>query len=141
MSVVKSERSVSKLEVLIKMRDLCRYTVHIAKNEKNFPKRTRWILTSPIVKQAVDAYSCMRRSNSIHVTIARDYIDRRALQVEAYGYLEAMLSLIDIAYVELGIDSQVVEFWTGLILEVETLLQGWRKSDRARYGQLIKEES
>lgn len=51
---------------------------------------------------------------------------------KAYSHAEAMLTLMDIAYVSLGIESHRIEHWTGLVLEVEKLVQKWRRSDKAR---------
>jgi len=51
-----------------------------------------------------------------------------------------MLSLMDIAYDVMSIEPQRVEYWTGLVLQVEDLLKGWRKSDRARYRPLLKND-
>lgn len=53
MSVIKAKRQEGKLSVLVKAREMCVYTITICKNEKNFPKRNRWILTQPIVSEAL----------------------------------------------------------------------------------------
>ena len=63
LSVIKSKRQEGKLQVLTKARELCAYTVMVCKNEKNFPKRDRWILTQPIVGEALAIMSCIRRAN------------------------------------------------------------------------------
>ena len=120
---------------------MCAYTVQICKNEKNFPKRDRWILTQPIVNEALAVLACIRRANAVRVTRAEDYIYRRSQQVEAYAHAEALLALIDVAYISLSIESNRVEYWTGLILEVEEKLGGWRKSDRERYKHLLGKEA
>lgn len=54
LSVIKSKRQEGKLQVLTKARELCAYTVMVCKNEKNFPKRDRWIITQPIVSEALN---------------------------------------------------------------------------------------
>ena len=58
MSVAKGDRkeTSTNLETAKMLKGLCVYTIQICKNEKNFPKRDRWILTAPIVKCAVKAY-------------------------------------------------------------------------------------
>lgn len=141
MSVIKAKRKPGKFEILPKVREMCAYTVQICKNEKNFPKRDRWILTQPIVNEALAVLACIRRANAVRVTRAEDYIYRRSQQVEAYAHAEALLALIDVAYISLSIESGRVEYWTGLILEVEEKLGGWRKSDRERYKHLLGEEA
>lgn len=141
MSVIKAKRKPGKFEILPKVREMCAYTITICKNEKNFPKRDRWILTQPIVNEALAVMTCIRRANAVRVVEPEDYTYRRSQQVEAFSHAEALLSLIDIAYTELGIESDRVEYWTGLVLEVEDKLKGWRKSDRERYKSVGEERT
>ena len=72
MSVAKGDRkeSSSNLETAKMLKGLCVYTIQICKNEKNFPKRDRWILTAPIVKCAVKAYAKVLEANAITVVKA-----------------------------------------------------------------------
>ncbi|CVI72311.1 hypothetical protein NDGK_02515 [Clostridiales bacterium CHKCI001] len=133
MSVIKAKRQEGKLSVLVKAREMCVYTITICKNEKNFPKRDRWILTQPIVSEALAIMSCIRRANAVNVETKEDYIYRRQQQIEAYSRCEAMLTLMEIAYKVLSIDSERIECWTGLVVETESLLQRWKRSDKERY--------
>ena len=96
MSVIKSKREEGQLLVLTKARELCAYTVTVCKNEKNFPKRDRWILTQPIVTEALSVMSCIRHANSVRVETQQDYDYRRNQQVQAYAHAEALLTLMDV---------------------------------------------
>lgn len=138
MSVIKAKRQEGKLSVLVKAREMCVYTITICKNEKNFPKRDRWILTQPIVSEVLAIMSCIRRANAVNVETKEDYIYRRQQQIEAYSRCEAMLTLMEIAYKVLSIDSERIEYWTGLVVETESLLQRWKRSDKERYVFLIE---
>lgn len=133
MSVIKSERTEGRLEVITKAFGLCEYTIMICKNEKNFPKRDRWILTNDIVQEIKDAFKCIRSANSIYPKIREEYIRRHMLQVEANEHLETFLSLLEIAYKQLNLPSDRVEYWTGLAVETEGLLHKWIKADNERY--------
>ena len=134
MSVIKAKRQEGQLLVLTKARELCAYTVTICKNEANFPKRDRWILTQPIVTEALSVMSCIRRANAVRVETQTDYDYRRSQQVQAYAHAEALLTLMDVAYTVLNVESDRIQNWTGLTLEVETLVQKWRRSDGSRYA-------
>ena len=79
MSVIKAKRQEGKLSVLVKAREMCVYTITVCKNEKNFPKRNRWILTQPIVSEALEIMSCIRRANAVNVETKEDYIYRRCV--------------------------------------------------------------
>ena len=138
MSVIKAKRQEGQLVVLTKAREMCAYAVTICKNEKNFPKRDRWILTQPIVTEALSVMSCIRRANAVRVETQEDYTYRRSQQVKAYGHAEALLTLMDVAYEVLNVESDRIQHWTGLVLEVEGLVQKWRGSDRARYAVFDK---
>jgi len=113
----------------------------LCKNERNFPKRDRWIITQPIVRETLDIMSCIKRANSVRVETKEDYIYRRGQQVEAYAHTEALLTLMDIAYLSLGLESKRVEYWTGLVLSVQNLLHNWRKSDKEKYKTLFEEDA
>lgn len=130
MSVIKSERKESKLEVLSKCFNLVQYTLGICCNEKYFPKRSRWLLSGDVAKESKEAFRCIRMANSIRVETNKEYEMRHALQLEAYGHLETLLSFIEIAYKQYHIPSRKIEYWTGLTLEVENYLQKWKLSDK-----------
>lgn len=138
MSVPKSRRGQGRLEVLTKALDLVDYTITICKNEKNFPKRDRWILTNRIVEAVLDIAENIRKGNTIRVEREEDFIRRREYQQKATESAEWALTLIDVAYRNIGIESSRVEFWTGLALEVERLISAWRKSDRDAWNNRQK---
>lgn len=139
MSVIKAKRKEGKLTVLIKARELCVYTVTICKNEKNFPKRDRWIMTQPIVNEAISIFACARRANAVKVETSEDYRYRRSQQIQAYSACEALLSLIAIAYDTLNIEDSRVEHWTGLVITVEDYLQRWTREDKKRWEEYAAE--
>ena len=75
MTVLKNERNAqSDLQVIVKARELAKYSVDTLKQEKYFPKRDRWILSNPIAKQAIEIVTLLRKANSINCKIADDYI-------------------------------------------------------------------
>ena len=137
MSVPKGKRTEGKLQVLVELQALCAYTIQICKNEKNFPKRDRWILTQHIVKLAIEAYTFARKANAVRVMTMDDYKLRRSYQIQCKSSLEALLGLIDIAYMALGLDGQRVEFWTKSVMSAEDKLAAWRSGDRKRYKGIL----
>ncbi len=140
MAVIRVNRRPGKFEILSKAMDLCVYTITICKNEKHFPKRNRWILTQPIVNEAVAILTNVRYANSVRITEREDYLYRRQMQAEAFAHSEALLSLIEIAYNCLNLEPERVEYWTGLVVEVEDKIKGWQRSDRERYKAMLTEQ-
>lgn len=130
MSVPKSLRGESKLEVLTKSRELAAYTVKICSNENNFPKRYRWCVTQDIVQCAVDVTKYVAMANSIYVVNDDDYRLRRKYQQEALANVSAMLNLISIARdVFQNIDGRRLTYWAEKAMEVQNLIRTWKKSD------------
>lgn len=142
MSVVKGDRkeSSSNLETAKMLKGLCVYTIQICKNEKNFPKRDRWILTAPIVKCAVKAYAKVLEANAITVVKLDDYMMRRKCQIQARKKLKAMIGLVEIAYTTLSLEESRLEYWTGYIKGCMDILSKWRAADRKRYAKQLNGE-
>ncbi len=135
MSVVKSKQSVGKLVVITKSHDLAEYTLRICSNEKSFPKRYRWCLTSKIVESAMNINNYVNMANSVFVKDNNDYILRKTYQTRALAESYALLSMIDIAYKTYGLETKRIEYWTGLINEVQNLLRAWRKAEWEKHDK------
>ena len=138
MSVPRGDRKEGKLQVITELKALAVYTIQICKNEKNFPKRDRWLLTQPIVEEAVNAYKYARKANAVKVVTMADYELRRSYQIETRCALEALLGLIEIAYTVLSLEGSRVEYWTKCVMSCEDKLATWRTSDRKRYKDIVK---
>lgn len=109
MSVVKSKRTESDLEVVTKSIALSSYTIHICSNEKNFPKRYRWCLTSKIVEHTIDICNNINKANSVFVSSYRDFQTRRQYQNIALASTYALLTMMDIAYSTFSIEDDRIE--------------------------------
>lgn len=141
MSVRKGDRGEGTLQVLNDCRILASYTIQICRNEKVFPKSQRWIMSQRIVNECVDAMTCIRRANSVMVYTSEDFKYRRVQQVEAHAHLDALLSLIDLAFTSFDIEARKIEYWTGLALSTDDKLKSWMKADKQRYKNIITDES
>lgn len=135
MSVPKSKRSHSDLEVITKANDLAAYTIQICSNEKHFPKRYRWCITNKIVETAIEISKYALSANSIYVADGdkESLRMRKQFQIVALTDTYALLAMMDIAYRAFGIEGDRMSYWTGKVLEVQTLLRAWKKSDAERY--------
>lgn len=132
MSVVKSQREETELTVITKANELTAYTIKICSNEKNFPKRYRWCITSKIVESAISISNDLIRANSIYIQSVDDRTLRSKYQKEALTETYALLNMINIAYQTFGIDANRIKHWTQLVNEVQSLIRSWRKSDANR---------
>lgn len=121
--------------------NLCEYTIRICKNEKVFPKSDRWLITSRITAKAEEIMEHAREANDIRVDSFESYMERRKHQIAAHGCCESLLSLIEISYKVIGLEGSRVEYWTGLIVELEELIQRWVRSDKDRHPEYAKCEN
>lgn len=136
MTVVKSRRGQSDLEVITKSRELAKYTIRICDNEKNFPKRHRWFTNNRLADVALDVCGYIYEANGTFVKTKSDYAIRRDNQVHALNKIERLLLNMTIAYELYNVDSKKIDYWTGLVIEVQKLLRAWRDSDYKRYSHL-----
>ena len=135
MSVVKSKQSEGKLVVITKSRELAEYTLRICANEKTFPKRYRWCLTSKIVESAMNINNGVNMANSVFVRDDTDYILRKRYQTQALAETYALLSMVDIAYRTYSLETARVEHWTRLIYDVQNLIRNWRKAEMEKHDK------
>lgn len=136
MSVPLSKRGESKLEVLTQAGKLAGHTIKICSNEKNFPKRYRWCITSKIVDTAIEIVKLLNVANSIYVTNKGTYAMRNKLQLKALAETYALTTLMQIAHETFGIEGKKMDYWTGLIVKERGLIRAWKKSDDERYKDL-----
>lgn len=141
MSVRKGERSQGKLQVLNLAKHCCVYSLSLCRNERVFPKSQRWLITSKVANEAVEALTCIRRANSVLITLGpnmeEEYRYRSSQQLEAHAHLEALLSLIDVSFALNNIEPDRIQFWTKLIVDTDEKLKAWIRSDKERYFNLL----
>ena len=136
MSVVKSMRAESTMTVIVKAGELATHTIKICSNEKYFPKHYRWCITNKIVEAAVDINRYATLANAVYVTDRHDFELRKQYQTQAIATSYSLLSMMDIAYRLFNIESSKIEYWTGLVIDVQNLLRKWRSSDIERFSNL-----
>jgi hypothetical protein len=135
MAVLKSKRTESILSVVAKAEEMVIYTMQAASNERYIPKRLRWCIGGRIVQEAQDVLRLITYANSIKVEYAQDWEMRRTAQKQAMAHTFCLLTEINLCKRAFGhIPLDKMEYWTGMILEVQRLLKAWQKSDAARYG-------
>ena len=109
-----------------------------AEHKKEFPKRYRWCITAKIVDAAVEISRLINMANSVYVNPESehwkaDWELRRGYQVQALAQTYSLLTMMDIAYRTFGIEGSKMDYWTGLVINVQNLLRNWKRSDENRY--------
>lgn len=134
MSVPKGKRSEGELRALTKANELMSYTITICSNENYFPKRYRWTLTNRIVSTTADITDMIIHANSVRIKSEDDKesIERRIKMIdEALELTYVLMNQIQIAYqVFKKLSADRIEYWTAEVIELRSLLRGWRKGHR-----------
>lgn len=144
MSVLKSKRTQTPLEVLAEARNLALYTIKLCANEGKFPKRYRWCLSKDIVRAAAKVSEDCAKANSIFVNDEESYKLRRGYQQIALAELEGLENNMILAF-ELfdGLRHMDPEdkpkkriniaSWTAQKVKVKSMLLAWKKSDAEHF--------
>jgi len=132
MSVVLTKRGEGELKVITETRRLATHTIQICQNEKVFPKRYRWCVTAKIIDNVVDIAKYVNIANSLRLDDPESAVLRKNYQNTALAMTYSLLTLMNIAYELFHINGDKMNYWTGLVITVQDLIRGWKKSDRDR---------
>ena len=133
MSVPTSQRTKSKFEVLIKARELAKYTLDITKNTRVFLPEYQTALTNDIISTAKNIFIKCWTANNIRVTNPDHAKQRKALQESAALDCNNLLALIDLAKSVYHLKSKRVKFWAEKTIMVRSYIREWSTSDTKRY--------
>lgn len=135
MSVLARFRSESPFDVRDNARKLEVKIIRLCMNEKYFPKRYRFILTTNIIEDAHKMVDYIEAANMIPLT--EEFSKRRRLyQKEALIRIENLFRKIILAE-DLGFsipEATLTELGEALNKE-ESLIKNWMESDRSRIKQ------
>lgn len=135
MSVLARFRSESPFDVRDNARKLEVKIIRLCMNEKYFPKRYRFILTTDIIEDAHKMVDYIEAANMIPLT--EEFSKRRRLyQKEALIRIENLFRKIVLAE-DLGFtipEATLTELGEALNKE-ESLIKNWMESDRSRIKQ------
>lgn len=134
MSVPVNQRNKSKFEVLVKTRELVKYTLTIAKNEKVFTPEYQMMLTNDVVDTAKNAFIRCWTANNIRVTNAAQARQRKQLQEKAILDCNNLLALIDLSKSVYHLKNKRIKYWAENVIEVRKLIKDWSMSDTKRYN-------
>jgi hypothetical protein len=136
MSVPVNQRKQGKLDVFLKARDLCCYTLQITANKKIFVPDYQESVTNKIIEAAMNVHLHAWMANNCRVTRSADYEIRRKFQNLAISDCVSLLSLIDIAQPLFHLSGKRVVYWSTKVIETRNLISAWKASDAQRYKNL-----
>ena len=136
MSVPQGMRSKSKLEAVIRARELAAHTIRITSNPKKFPVEFRELLGKNYAEIAIKIFNSCWAANNIRVTSRAAWEKRKELQDEAARACVVLLADIDLGAEVYKFPAKRIESWSKMVVETLELIRAWRDADQKRYGKI-----
>lgn len=133
MSVPKSRRSGSQLEVATKALELESYSIDMCSSEKRIPKKARPFVAYPLVDCARNIVTNIYRANDIYVWDEQSHRQRIAYQEAALAEIAALIHLVDLFRKKYNLSDKSVIHWVGLAIDTREKLRNWRNADKRKY--------
>lgn len=136
-NVRENDRTKSKLEVIVKARELALYTHRILKNTKIFNPEIDELTIKHLKLASKNIYKYAYMANNIRVGNALDWVRRDNYQNIAIDCCAELLINIGLAKSLYHLRSKRVKYWSGLIVDERKLLRAWNDSDTRRYKDYL----
>lgn len=132
MSVPLPMRKPGELELNVKTKDLCVYTLQITANEKIF-KEDYKSFTELIRNTALQIHTlCWRANNIVVMGDPYRYRNRLQAQEDAADLCNDMYAMVEIAKPLFHLRSKRVIYWQDKIIGVRNYIRRWHDSDCKR---------
>lgn len=127
-----NRRQRRELNVILKAKDLLRYTWEITNNSRNFPKKVRFTMTNRIQDKVISLYENLLRANEYDLRIQDEKMLRLKMQKDALILCKELLFFVELSLESGYISTKSCKFWTKAILDVKYMTAAWVKKDKAR---------
>lgn len=121
MAVRLSERKNSNLKYIQLAQQLCQHSFKLCNNEKHFPEP---ILANAIKQENISILCNIRYILSTYTLDKTNKDILKKYQYEALAHIDALYALLEIAYNDktYNIEPKSMEYWIGLVVQLEELL-------------------
>lgn len=119
-----------ELKVIIKAKELMKYTYTVTSNCKNFPKKFRHSMVDRMQLKTMDIYETLYEANRTNINTEKGLRIRH--QGKAVNYCDELMAYIELAKELNIIDIQRMEYWSSLAADVKHMTLAWLKKDRER---------
>lgn len=140
MSVIKRYRSLSDLEFFRVLCQIDKRLTQFLMNEKNVPKRSRFIYSNPIINCLTDCYENIVVANSIYPYDEHELALRMHYQVLAYADIEKILMHLNRLINNTDIDASKLTEPVNMLVKEASLLRGWRRGSKGIYKKIAKRQ-
>lgn len=120
--------------LLVKAKDLVKYTMKVTDNPKRFPKKYRFTFVDRIQNMVLDIYELINMANELNTNNEQALTERLKLQNQAITKCKTMLFLIDLCLENenVGIDFRQAEVWSRHVTNVKNMAINWHARDKKK---------
>lgn len=105
-------------------------------NEKNVPKRWKFIFTFPLIKKGQKLVDMIAAANAIFPKNEHEYQLRKDYQQQGLIIIDQILQELQFMLDMLSINPDKMQTIVELCIKETKLLKSWRTSDKSRFGNL-----
>ena len=129
-NVVKRKRKLSHMEFYKKSLDIRELLTRYVMNEKNVPKRYRFIFTIPIIDSIQRLFCAIINANSIYPYNEADLLLRKEYQRQTLVEISYLLQMLDFLITVIPQNKPRIAYIVTLLYEDYNLLKGWKDSSK-----------
>ena len=129
-NVLVRHRSISELEFYRNACELRGTLTRFVMNEKNVPKRYKFVFAVPMVNLLLELFNNITMANTIYAISEHEAQLRRDYQTKAIANCEQVLQLLQYMTDTLPIDVNKLRIPIDLIRKEIALLKAWRKATK-----------
>lgn len=120
--------------LLVKAKDLVKYTMKVTDNPKRFPKKYRFTFVDRMQNMVLDIYELINMANELNTNNEQALTERLKLQNQAITKCKTMLFLIDLCLENenVGIDFRQAEVWSMHVTNVKNMAINWHTRDKKK---------
>lgn len=118
------------LRLITKAKQLAKHTLIMTSNARRYPKKFRFSLVDKIQNKALEIYEMLFEANRTDI---KDYKrERLELQTKAITHCDELMYFIELSYELNIINSESMEAWSKMVMDVKHMAIAWRSKDRNR---------
>lgn len=129
MSVPAGLRKRNKLTVIVKARQLSKYTIQICTNENTFSPQFKDVFTKDLINYSKEIYFLCYSANGIKANY-EGLVKRVELQTQAMDLCTRFMAMIELAQEVFHLSTKRTEYWLDMVWEVRVMIHGWQAGDK-----------
>lgn len=129
-NVLARRRSISELEFYKNACELRAVLTRFVMNEKNVPKRYKFVFAMPMINLLLDLFNNITMANTIYALNEHEAQLRRDYQTKAIANCEQIVQLLQYITDTLTTDINKLKIPVDLLKKEMALLRAWRKSSK-----------